>query len=149
MNGAVVVDASLATKWVVEESHSVEALSLLSQWSSHGTYVLAPIFLVFEIVNAIYKRVFRGQLTPEEARSALATMLRVNIRLNHNSGLHARALELASQFGRPSAYDAHYLALAEREGCELWTADERLWNAVKGQLSWVRWIGESSAVTSP
>jgi predicted nucleic acid-binding protein len=26
-------------------------------------------------------------------------------------------------------------------GCELWTADERLYNAVKDELPWVKWLG--------
>jgi hypothetical protein len=36
------------------------------------------------------------------------------------------------QFSLPATYDAHYLALAERENCEFWTADTRLFNAIKG-----------------
>ena len=31
--------------------------------------------------------------------------------------------------------------LAEMLACPFWTADERLYNAVKEQLSWVRWLG--------
>jgi hypothetical protein len=45
--------------------------------------------------------------------------------------------------------DARYLALAERESCEYWTADERLWNSVRAQLGWVRWLGEYLAAASP
>jgi hypothetical protein len=37
-----------------------------------------------------------------------------------------------------AAYDSFYLGLAERLGCELWTADRRLRNAV--DLPWVRGI---------
>lgn len=51
-------------------------------------------------------------------------------------------MELAHQFNLPATYDPHYLALAEREGCEYWTADARLWNTVKGKLAWVRWLGD-------
>lgn len=50
-------------------------------------------------------------------------------------------MDFASRFAQPAAYDAHYLALAEREGCEYWTADQRLWNTVKAALPWVRWLG--------
>jgi predicted nucleic acid-binding protein len=38
--------------------------------------------------------------------------------------------------------DAHYLALAEQQNCEYWTADTRLWNTVRGKLSWIRWLGD-------
>ena len=49
---------------------------------------------------------------------------------------------LATRFNRPTAYDAKYLALAEMMNCEFWTADERLFNAVRDELSWVRWLGQ-------
>jgi predicted nucleic acid-binding protein len=49
---------------------------------------------------------------------------------------------LATRFNRPATYDAHYLALAEMMDCEFWTADERLFNAVRDELSWARWLGQ-------
>ena len=44
-----------------------------------------------------------------------------------------------------AAYDSHYLALAERKECELWTADMRLWHSTRGKLAWLRWLGDYSA----
>jgi predicted nucleic acid-binding protein len=61
------------------------------------------------------------------------------------TGLYQRAWELARHFDRPAAYDAHYLALAEMEGCPLWTADGRLFNAVRHELDWVNWLGDYQA----
>ena len=40
------------------------------------------------------------------------------------------------------AYDAHYLALAESFGCELWTAAERFYRAASPSIDNVRWLGE-------
>jgi predicted nucleic acid-binding protein len=34
------------------------------------------------------------------------------------------------------------LALADILGLELWTADERLYNVVKHDLHWVKWLGD-------
>jgi predicted nucleic acid-binding protein len=53
-----------------------------------------------------------------------------------------QAMEFAQRFRLPATYDAHYLALAYAEQCECWTADKRLWNVVKRELNWVRWLGE-------
>lgn len=41
--------------------------------------------------------------------------------------------------------NAHYLALAERENCEFWTADTRLFNAINGKLPWVHKLEEYQA----
>jgi hypothetical protein len=60
------------------------------------------------------------------------------VKLLYPEGLHERAWEMANRFHRPQAYDGHYLALAEMLGCELWMADERLYNAVKDELPWVK-----------
>lgn len=49
---------------------------------------------------------------------------------------------LATEYNRPTAYDAQYLALAERLSCEFWTVDERLFNGVKDRFSAIRWLGE-------
>ena len=62
--------------------------------------------------------------------------------LHETPNLHRRALELASRLKQGAVYDAHYLALAESLGCELWTADQRFYRAVSSSVDNVRWIGE-------
>lgn len=142
MRDKVVVDASLAIKWVIDEPYTSEALALLSEWGTRQVSIIAPSLLTFEAVNAIYKRVSRNQLSLGEARRALADLLLITPVLDHEPDIHIRALELAHQFNQRASYDAHYLALAGREGCPYWTADERLWNTVRDRLAWVHWIGE-------
>ncbi len=50
-------------------------------------------------------------------------------------------MAIAQALNLPTIYDALYLALARDHGCEFWTADERLYNAVRDRLPWVHWIG--------
>ena len=88
------------------------------------------------------KKVHRQLLTLAEGKEAFAAALAVGMTLMAPSGLHERAWELAARFNRPTAYDSHYLALAEMLGCEFWTADQRLFNAVRDELGWVRWLRE-------
>jgi predicted nucleic acid-binding protein len=53
------------------------------------------------------------------------------------------ALEWATRLQQSRAYDAFYLALAERLQAEFWTADRRLANGAQQLgVKWVRWIGE-------
>jgi predicted nucleic acid-binding protein len=141
----VVVDASLALKWVVEEPYSNEARSLLTEWGNRRRKLLAPALFLYEVANALAKRIQRHQFTLEQAKVRLLFFLESGPLLQQIGAVHLRALELMERFGLPTAYDAHYLALAELQRCECWTADERLWNTVKKELGWVRWIGERHA----
>ena len=144
MKDAVVVDTSIAIKWVLQESDSDIAETMLIEWSSNGVVILAPALLTYEVANALYKKARKDEITFEMAKEALTKVLLSGVVLNfsQDSNLGRRAIELARQFGLPATYDAHYLALAEREGCELWTADTRMWNSIRGKLVWVRWIGD-------
>lgn len=147
MSGKVVVDTSIALKWVVVEPNSDRANALLAVWQSHGMLLIAPTLLAYEMANILRQRQHRASMLPAQAETSRRALLGGSILLDiidqtgqQNLGL--RALELADQLHLAAAYDAHFLALAEREGCEYWTADERLWNSVKGTLPWVRWLGE-------
>lgn len=143
----VVVDASLALKWIEQEPYSAEASALLENWRLRHCRLLAPALFAYEATNAIAKRVKRAQLTLEAAKQRLAALLENGPALEQDPGINLRALEIMERFALPSAYDAHYLALAETRQCECWTADERLWNTVKKELSWVHWIGQHAATT--
>jgi len=151
MSDVVVVDTSIAVKWVVTEPDTPVALALVAEWNRNGVDLVAPALFASEITNVLYKRVRKGELTVAEAGVRLRQVFLAVPALDFspdpavNLALSMRALELARQHGLPATYDAHYLALAEREGCEYWTADERLWNAVRAPLPWVRWLGELSA----
>jgi predicted nucleic acid-binding protein len=57
-------------------------------------------------------------------------------------GLPRRAFEIAAQFQLKWIYDAFYVALAEIIGCELWTADEALHQAVRDAHANVRLLSD-------
>ena len=146
MSNVVVVDASIALKWTINETDSSAALALLANWTDKEIEVHAPSLLVYEVTNALYRRVRRGEIPFEDARRGLTEIIFkvVEFDFPEDPDFNIRAMELGQQFGLPAAYDSHYLALAESEGCELWTADLRMWNSVKGKLDWVRWLGDYS-----
>jgi predicted nucleic acid-binding protein len=142
MRDSVVVDASIALKWVIKESDSAKALALLAEWSNRETVMLAPALIAYEITNILYQNVRKNEITLERAKSALEDVMLAGIEFDTplDNRLGRRAIELAHKFGIKATYDSNYLALAEREGCELWTADTKMWRAVKGELTWVRWL---------
>ena len=142
MSGSVVVDASLAVKWLVEEIDSDKAHAALQSWVAQDITRIAPHLMPFEVANALHRRVLRGELTVGNSIRMIARLLESRLELHQPPGLHDRALQLASQLNQNAAYDAHYLALAESVGCELWTADERFFRATSPSVDIVRWLGE-------
>jgi predicted nucleic acid-binding protein len=129
--------------WAVPEQYTRQALALADQWARTEIRLLAPCLLLAEVTNALYKRVVRGEIDLPTAHTALEIILGFGIEIREEPGLQARAMALARQLTRPTTYDCHYLALAEQYQCELWTADQRFYNAVKQVISSVKWIGNN------
>ena len=119
------LDASVVLKWFVPEVHSDAARRLLNAPHQY----LAPDLLFPEAGNAIWKKVRRGELTPEEGQRLVADLSRVAVDTVATRGLVADAYALASATGR-SVYDATYVALAVRLETQLITADDRLAKAL-------------------
>ena len=140
----IVVDTSIVIKWAIKEEYTDLALLLLADWTAQGTVILAPALLSYEATNVFHQRIRRAAYPFEDARRALNDIIYELIVFDFAStpASHIRAIQLSQQFGLPSAYDAQYLALAESKQCELWTADRRLWNSIRGKLAWVRWLGD-------
>jgi predicted nucleic acid-binding protein len=64
----VVVDASLALKWVEREPYSDEASELLESWQKQRRRLTAPALFAYEATNALAKR-----FSNSEASRSLAT----------------------------------------------------------------------------
>ncbi len=110
-------------------------------WGKEQVRLIAPTLWGYEVVSVLRNRASRCLLPPDKEAEAVAFIQALPVHMLHPPGLHQRAWELARQFDRPNAYDAHYLAMAEGENCPLWTSDERLYNAVRDTLPWVHWLG--------
>ena len=145
MNGFVVVDASLAFKWLVSEENSDLAHSISRSWANNGIQAVAPYLMPVEVGNALHRRVVRGELIVEDAVRLLEHLLASGIELRDEPNLHARVLQIASRLRQGAVYDAHYLALADILGCEYWTADESFCRSAAPSAQNVHWIGEFAA----
>src|SRR5687768_1648460 len=137
----ICVDASVAVKWILEEERSDRADALYDATVDAGQPIVAPPLLPLEVTNILRQRM-RAQsgISLVTATEFLDAFLTLPIKFHNPVGLHYQALVLADALGLPGTYDAHYLALAEHLGCELWTDDQRLLRHVAERLPFVRWI---------
>ena len=110
-------------------------------WIKNDVEILAPPLLLYEGASAIRGFVYRKLLTLEKGDLAFRALQAQAVTISSSPEIHDKAWNLAKMLNQPKVYDCHYLALAELSNCEFWTADERLFNAVKKQLAWVKWIG--------
>jgi len=123
--GSAVIDASVAVKWVVDESHSKAAAALLER----SLVWMAPRLMLIEAAAALRRKVAGHELGPVAATAALRSLADATregtIQLADDEQLVTEALLLALDLGH-KVPDCVYLALAEREGCGLATADRQL-----------------------
>ncbi len=121
----VVLDASVAVRWVVDEAGSDEAAELLER----DVAWITPRLLLTEAASALRRKVADKALAPAAAAQSLDALLQAIadgvIRLVDDERVIGPALLLALSL-QHKVPDCLYLALAEREGAGMATADDRL-----------------------
>ena len=120
-----VVDASVAVKWFVPEDDEESALALLDP--AHELH--APDLLTPEFGNTIWKKLGRGELSPEEARTVINALPVVPLSIHPSRALLPAAFDIAVRTSR-TIYDSLYLSLATALDARLVTADQKFVNAL-------------------
>ena len=118
----VVVDASVAAKWLVREPLSDEALEL--RGSEHVLY--CPDLLFLEVGNVLWKKVRAGEIEERDGRELVSILQDAPLRVEPAVDLLPVAWEIAV------VYDGVYLALAVALDASLVTADDRVRRAFEG-----------------
>jgi predicted nucleic acid-binding protein len=140
----LVVDASVAIKWFVEEPLRPQARKLLADRHEF----VAPDLLIAEVSNIAWKKTVRGEISPDQARFIVR-----NIALPpfvssfvESATLRDRALALALQWKHP-VYDCFYASCAEAISAPFVSADEKFLHLLKAQGSPIRTVPLAQAQT--
>ena len=121
----LVVDASVAVKWFVEEEDTKRACLL----ADGAVEIHCPHLLASEVGSALWRKVLQGQVELGDARTGMESLARMPITWHADEALGADCLRLAFAHDR-TVYDSMYLALAYRLNARLVTADLRFANAL-------------------
>ena len=118
----LVVDASVALKWFVDEDGSEQAAAVLAR----SELLLAPDLIIAEVCNATWKAVRAGTMLPEQQDHAASRLAVAFDELVPMASLAHRAVAISRLLDH-SAYDCFYLALAEQRQTSLVTDQRLLW----------------------
>jgi len=118
-----VVDASIVIQHVVPDTYTVNADELFAQLGTTLT-LHVPEFCLLECANVLWKQVRFHNLTQSEAEDLLDALTGLPLTIIQVMELLPRSLEigLAHQL---AVYDSLYIAMAERLGLPLITADTK------------------------
>jgi len=138
-SGLLVLDASFAVRTLVALEGSELALDLLARAQERRQRLVAPNFWLIGVTSAIRKLIYGKFLSDDEGNLALSHLPSLGVEtVPLDFALAQRSLSWAGRLGQARAYDACYLALAEREDAILWTADNRL--AARAKQIGVTWV---------
>lgn len=122
----LVIDASVACKWVLAESESEQARRLIES----GELLIAPVIILAETANVFRRRLGLGEIKEAQAYGALASVRAAIDYLEPLNMLIDAAFDLSIRMNHP-VYDCLYLALAQQRACTLVTADRKFANRAK------------------
>lgn len=120
----------MAVALVLPLPYSDKAAGMMQQWLGGEVELLVPALWSYEVVSALRKAVVLQVISADTAMTVLHDLLTIGIReVAPTLTLQRKALEWADRLNHTVAYDATYLALAEDEEAEFWTADRQLADA--------------------
>jgi predicted nucleic acid-binding protein len=136
----VVIDATVALKWALDDGEAVAQAAALRDDSARGKLaMLAPSLWVYDITSSI-----RAAVASKLVPGALGDRIHYELMA---AGVFIADPEPPSVLRRANSldlagHDAAYIALAEALSIPLWLGDRSLYEAARGQANAVRWIGD-------
>ena len=124
----IVLDASVILKFIFEEQDTPEALLLREKHITGKVKIAAPELLFYELANVLATK---AQIPEKIASSALAEIFYLEFETFTLGKEEFLSSIRVSHKYKISVYDASYMILAERLGCDFITADARLFRKTR------------------
>jgi predicted nucleic acid-binding protein len=130
-----VLDSTAALPWVLPEKDSAKAIQRREDARNAVHELLAPHIFPAEVFNALLKAERTKRISFGQAKTLYASIGADIPALHPYLPLMPRAGDIASRY-RVALYDSLYIALAERESCEVITADRGI-TSLQAQFSFI------------
>jgi predicted nucleic acid-binding protein len=144
----VVVDASVAVKWILPEDDSEQARAILEASAEGAFDLIAPEHVLAEAANAVWARSYlRKEISVLSAQLGVALLRSANVAYTPTEALIPQAFELALAHGW-TVYDCLYVALAMQEDAVLVTADRPVATTF-GPTGYVRRLADFDIASTP
>lgn len=128
---AVIIDASIVAKWLLEdEKESVQASLIKNDFLQNKISIQVPIFIYYEVNNLLKSAVLSKRVSPKKAIKAYSGFLDLSFVTHSSKELLTATLKQAFEMNI-SSYDASYVALAEYLQIPFYTADLKLLKKLK------------------
>lgn len=131
-----VLDASVALSWVMPRPLTSKALALRDDFRNHIHELIAPSTFGAEVASGLTKAERQKLIPVGDGVLLLSDILRTSPLLHVYDAFLFRATEISSRV-RSGLHDCLYIALAEREGCEFVTVDDKLLKNVQKDFPFV------------
>ena len=123
-----VIDASVASRFLLVEDLSDEARSVLEGFLNGSLDLEGPELVVYEVGNTLWKSAKQGLITVHEASQKFSYFLKLridSIKLNEED--HREVLQWSLE-NNATYYDSAYVKASEKVKATLLTADDVLYS---------------------
>ena len=133
----VVIDSSVALKWWLDDEEFIDkARSLLDDIVDEKIEIVVPELWFYEIANGINTAAKRERISNDMALDFLEELQSLNPTIVSVVPLISKAYKEAVKY-TCAIYDIVYMIIAESESISLITADERFFDRVKNDKTFV------------
>ena len=144
----IVADSSVALKWWLDDEEFVEEAKLLLKKAIAGDIeIVVPELWYCEIVNGITVAVKRNRISEKQGLKFIEELSAIPAKqyqiTSHMNKIFKRAVKYKS-----TSYDMTYLIIAELEDILFITGDKKLFDAVKHDRPFVKYVSDVKKIIS-
>lgn len=132
------IDTSVWIPYLVPETLQPQARRLIVPLLTSSVRLIAPAFAWAEVGSVLRKKVRLGAITPAQAEGFYNDFCQLPVNYLDSDAIRVKTWAIAEQFSLATLYDAAFLAIAELESAEFWTADQSLLNTLTSPPAYVQ-----------